>query len=494
MKYRYSTKWVNLLFHILNGYLKDNSIRTILVYGSKSSAKTVSIAQLLSKELCVYGSSSIAFRKESTTINTTIKKSFDLARNTMFLFPVMEKFDKFYRSKDAEIQLRGIDDEEKAKGIESYKYVYLDELNHFEEAEWLMFQMSLRGIEGQKILGSWNPVDENCWIKQMIDSETWVDQSCILPDPHSWIKRSQDGKTILIKTVYQDNYWINGSQCGTYGYRDENLIAEYEKLKTRDYNRYKVNVLGEWGKLSYGGEAYKRFQPERNVKSFDYNPDFPLHISFDFNLRPGMHAVVFQVNSNDKIIYQLAEIVTRSPRNSTKYACDDFINLPFARGHRAGLFIYGDPSGRSGSTRQEEGKNDYTIILHELRNYRPTLRVAFQHPNPKQRIGFINSIFDFNEDWKLYIHPNCKYTIEDLLYVKEDENGAKVKEKFKDADSGLSYEKYCHLTDAWDYAICEVLREQYKKYQNPFNVISKDLFQQPTGIKSNQIYKNSRLG
>ena len=490
----FSKKYFNPLYFILNDYLKDNTIRTILVYGGKSSAKTVSIAQLLSKELCVHSNSSIAFRKESTTISTTIKKSFDLARNTIYLYPIMDKFDKFYRCGEAEIVLKGIDDEEKAKGIESYKYVYLDELNHFEESEWLMFQMSLRGIEGQKILGSWNPVDENSWIKNMIDADTWTDQPCTLPDPHSWIKRSADGKTILIKTVFQDNYWINGSPDGSYGYRDDNLLAEYEKLKTRDYNRYKVNVLGEWGKVTYGGEAYKNFTVERNVRAFPYNPEWPLHLSFDFNLRPGMHAGVFQADTQNKILYQLAEIVTRSPRNSTRYACEDFMNLPFAKQHTSGLFVYGDPSGRSGSTRQEEGQNDYTIIQHILRGYRPTLRVAFQHPNPKQRIGFINSMFSFNEEWQFYLHPDCKYTIEDFLYVKEDQNGAKVKEKVKDATSGLTYEKYGHTSDFADYLCCELLKEQYKRYQNPFNKVSKELFQIPTGLNYIKISTNKRVG
>ena len=465
MNVRFKKKYFNPLYFILDDLAKDNNIRTILVYGGKSSAKTVSITQFIMKELVVKNASSIAFRKESAIIQTTLKKSFNLARSTTFLTPAVETLSFSYRNKfsSAEIVLKGLDDEEKAKGIESYKYVFLDELNHFEHGEYIQFQMSLRGIIGQKIFAAWNPVDETSWVKtDLIDKEIWIDTEYKLPCKHSFVKISSDGKTVLIKTTYEDNYWIVGND--NYGFKDENLISQYEKLKTTDFNRYMVNVLGEWGKVSVGGEAYKFFNTEKNTLCVNYNPELPLHLSFDFNLRPGMHATIFQIEN--KTIYQIAEIITKSPKNSTKYACEDFKTM--FRGHSGGLFIYGDPSGRNGSTRQEEGHNDYTIVLNELKGYRPSLRVAFSHPSPKMRIEFINEIFlNGFQGIEMYIGINCLKTIEDLLYIKEDENGGKVKEKFKDSNTGMSYEKYGHLTDSLDYFICEAFKNEYKKFQNP---------------------------
>ena len=148
-------KYFNPLYFILNEIIKDKSIRTVLVYGGKSSSKTVSIVQLISKEALVKGASTIAFRKESAIIKTTLKKSFNLALDTMFISPAFTKYDLSYKcNSGAEIIMKGLDSEEKAKGIESYKYVYLDELNHFEYLEYEQFELSLRGIEGQKIFAS----------------------------------------------------------------------------------------------------------------------------------------------------------------------------------------------------------------------------------------------------------------------------------------------------------------------------------------------------
>lgn len=285
MKITFSKQWFNPLYFILNDIIKDNNIRTVLVYGGKSSSKTVSIAQLQAKELCCHDISSIAFRKESTTIGTTLKKSFDLARSNMFLGQIMDRFDKFYRNNESgsEIQLKGIDDEEKAKGIESYKYVYLDELNHFSFNEYNQFQMSLRGIDGQKIFASWNPVDENSWIKKkLIDTKIWKDTAYILPSETSFVKISDDGTTILIKTTYLDNYWINGSPCGTYGYKDNNLIKVYNDLKLIDENQYNINVLGEWG-TNKEGKIFSNWQLyDEDITSYDvkiYGLDFGFSIS-----------------------------------------------------------------------------------------------------------------------------------------------------------------------------------------------------------------------
>ena len=130
MKVTFDKKWFNPLYFIINDLAKDPTIRTILIYGGKSSAKTVSICQFLAKELVVKKASSIAFRKESTSIPTTLKKSFNLAFDGMYLYPVVTKQDRRYVHEKSELVLKGIDDEEKAKGVESYKYLFLDELNH----------------------------------------------------------------------------------------------------------------------------------------------------------------------------------------------------------------------------------------------------------------------------------------------------------------------------------------------------------------------------
>jgi phage terminase large subunit len=141
MAVRFDKKWFNPLYFVLNEIIKDPTIRKVLVYGGKSSSKTVSICQVLAKECFIKAANTIAFRKESAIIPTTLKKSFNLSIDTLRLNPVYERQDRKYLCThqnlgQSEIVLKGLDHEEKAKGIESYKYVYIDELNHFTKAEY----------------------------------------------------------------------------------------------------------------------------------------------------------------------------------------------------------------------------------------------------------------------------------------------------------------------------------------------------------------------
>src|SRR5665647_364104 len=114
---RFSRKWFNPLYFIILDLLKDPSIRTVLIYGGKSSAKTVTICQALVREMVIKGQSSICFRKESSIIQTTLKKSFNKAIDTMWLSPIIEKQEFKYLHadvKEIEIVLKGLDDPEKA--------------------------------------------------------------------------------------------------------------------------------------------------------------------------------------------------------------------------------------------------------------------------------------------------------------------------------------------------------------------------------------------
>ena len=216
-----------------------------------------------------------------------------------------------------------------------------------------------------------------------------------------------------------------------------------------------------------GGEIYKEFKGHRNTKDLGgikyYNPDIPLHISFDFNVNPAMHAVIFQVTGKRATL--IKELITRSPANNTKGICNEFKrHFP---AHKSGLFIYGDPSGKTQDTRSEKGFNDYTIICNELRDYRPSLRVLNSHPSVKMRCNFINNIFESNcHGIELIFDSSCIKTIEDFQFIKEDSDGSKLKEKAVDLATGIRSEKWGHLSDAVDYFITMCFAKEYSEYQS----------------------------
>ncbi len=458
---RFSEKWFNPLYFILNDIIKDDNVRMIFVYGGKSSTKTFTISQLLLKELVVKKCSSLAYRKESVTIQDTLKKSFIKALKTLYFQDIVDVFSWHLRHGSNEIHLRGLDSEEKAKGIESYKYVYLDELNHFTLDEFITFNVSLRGIKGQKIFASWNPVDENSWIKKdIIDKNEWIETKYKLPCEHSFVKISADGKIILIKTTYEDNYWIAGSPDGSYGYRDDNLIAEYNKLKELNYNRYRVEVLGEWGKVAKGGEYYNTFMPEKTVQKCEYNPNLPLHISFDFNYVPYNPAGVFQVEIKDNkyIVRMIHEQALTAPGNSVEHVCDALIKK--YEGHKKGFILYGDATGKTGTISNKEQLSYIDTIKKKFRGQ--IFRFPLSNPLNNLRRDFMNKLLNGEiPQIEFLIDPSCRLTIDDFLYTKEDINGGKNKHVVKEGDR--TFQKYGHFGDLSEYFLCEAFKSYFSK-------------------------------
>jgi hypothetical protein len=65
----------------------------------------------------------------------------------------------------------------------------------------------------------------------------------------------------------------------------------------------------------------------------------------------------------------------------------------------------------------------------------------------------------------IHLNPECNETIKDFKYVKENNEGAKLKEKTKHASTKVTYEKYGHTSDCLDYLICEYFKDEFINYQ-----------------------------
>jgi hypothetical protein len=255
-------------------------------------------------------------------------------------------------------------------------------------------------------------------------------------------------EVIVFKGIAEEENENDPRRIGEALWEDKHSKAKLLQLKSLSQKTFHSLIQQNPKPIQTGGEYYKMFDYAKHVKDCAYDPNLPLHLTFDFNVRPGMHAGVWQIVG--KHCYKVKEFITKSPRNNTRGLCAEFIR--WKPSHEAGLFIYGDPSGKNEDTRNEEGINDFIIIQRELIRYKPTLRIASSHPNPKTRSDFINNILEHGINGiEITISPECPQTIADYTFIKEDENGGKIKEKVRDIDTGKSYEKYGHLSDADDY-------------------------------------------
>jgi hypothetical protein len=240
--------------------------------------------------------------------------------------------------------------------------------------------------------------------------------------------------------------------------------AYLENLKNLPKFEYMVFVEGNWDiQLKSGGEFYKSFEISQHVADVYYNPNLPLHISWDDNVVPYLPCGIFQIEGNT--LKMIDEIAGVTPDNTVRSVCKS-IKAKYPN-HDAGMFLYGDSTANKRDTKLEHGQNFYTIIEDYLSDYNIKNRVKTSNPSVVMRGNWINNVFESNlGGLNFIIGANCIKTISDFVSLKEAPDGTKLKETATDPNTKAKYQKVGHFTDLFDYIVCAAFEDFYLKYLN----------------------------
>ena len=494
-------------FHLLK-LLQDTAIRLIILFGGSSSGKSYSVAQLILIMTLWDGENTIVMRKVGASISKTIYEDFKVAAKQLGIFSLF-KFKDGVRQivcipNGAKIDFGGLDDPEKIKGISNYKRVVLDEWSEFESEDYKQVRKRLRGKEGQQIITTFNPIKETHWIKkEVFDVEKWHDVSMDIeiagekiPPELTTVKsiRMNETKfiinprtkeieehapdTVVIQSTYLNNFWVVGSPDGTYGYYDEQCIADFEKDRINDPDYYNVYALGEWGVIRTGSEFFGSFNRGKHTGECKYNPDHALHVSVDNNVLPYISYTFWQIEYDfgrgiDPApgvikIRQIDEIAAESPHNTARKSA----LLVVAKMREMGvdrIYLHGDASTRHANTIDDQKRSFLDLVISTLQSEGIEVIdcVGKQNPSVSMSGEFINAIFDnIITDIRIIIGENCKVSIEDYMCVQKDENGAILKTKVKNKITMQTYEEHGHLSDTFRYVVCDLVREQFLSFSN----------------------------
>ena len=359
------------------------------------------------------------------------------------------------------MHFQGLDDPSKIKGIEGYNFMYLDEINQFTFEDYMEASGALRG-ENRFLLASWNPVDINSWIKtKVVDTHTWLDTDLKLPSAHSYVKISSDGKKALIKTLYQDNFYMVGSPCSTYGFVDQNTIDKYERMKLIDEHWYNVNVLGEWGVIKPENPFFARFEREKHLASGLKIDDriidtqtgkVTIALSFDFNVKNS--CIAGQFDFFDRYVRILKEW-----RLTGIDLIELLVSVITFYGKDKHYVITGDSSGNNGSAITTGNIGAWDIIRKFLNSW----EISFDMSNiPKANMRHINSrmvnnAIMFMENDYLIDEYECPELISDIERMQAGKDGGLDK---KHADKN----NYGHLGDCFRYFNDTLLTQFYDSY------------------------------
>jgi len=215
--------------------------------------------------------------------------------------------------------------------------------------------------------------------------------------------------------------------------------------------------------MTLGGEFYSSFNRLKHVAPAKYDPEFPIHISFDQNSVPYNSAGIAQVTRNGDVWEWrwVDEIALPNPRNSTEEVCEEFIRK--YPNHKSGLFYYGDASGHNRSTMNKDFSHHYEVIEYKLSKYlvNSSDRTLVSNPSVVLRRDFINKMFEDKLPIRIVIDESCHYLINDLMYCKQGLDGGKDKHIVTDKETGEKYQKYGHFGDLFEYEAVELFKTYY---------------------------------
>ncbi|MDR1718090.1 MAG: phage terminase large subunit [Prevotella sp.] len=245
--------------------------------------------------------------------------------------------------------------------------------------------------------------------------------------------------------------------------------------KIRDQATKERLLYGNWDFVEINNMAiYNKFDGARHLvtglKEQRFDPSKPLITAWDFNVAPQMSALTAQIDYGNKKIYVLEEILGKpeNKENNTPALSRKMKNKLYRDKHIGGVDVTGDPSGLQRSTTNEDGVNNYTIILDTLGGgiLRPKLKLLKKQPPQVTRCDFVNELFSGYNDWEILIDIRCRKLTEDLIFQPKNNDGTKNKQKVTDPKTGVKYEKYGHLSDCLDYLLCYYLRDSWYKFKN----------------------------
>lgn len=416
--------------------------RYAVLLGGAGSGKSIAVVQkICARILTERGHRILCIRKVAATLRGSV---FQTIQDQLSELGVLHEFKinksemRFTHDSGNEFILAGMDDPEKIKSIAGITSVWCEEATELTETDFNQLELRVRGETAnyKQFVLSFNPIDEDHWLK----------------------KRFFDTKDIdvyTLKTTYKDNTFLD----------EEYKKHLLERLRTRE-NLYKVYVLGEWGRTTYGGEFLKCWKSGVHTGHYPHDPDQAIYLYFDENVNPYFPCGFFQVGKDQKTPRMIHCIAAKHPNNKINWMCREITRKLQEWGHKERLYIGGDATSQKEDVKLEEGDDMFRLIMRELAQFKPVRKTTNSNPSVRMSADFFNSILEGGVDKMSFGVDNlCRPAILDYQNTKEDKNGKVDKKTVVDEITKVTYQPYGHFCDLTRYFLCNTFSSEYEFYQ-----------------------------
>lgn len=210
-------------------YVEDYSHRYEVYWGGRGSGKTKFILQKLMIKGLKEKRLILLMRKETNKLRDTLWKELltliDEFKLSRFFTINKTEFRVTCLLNGTEFKCLGLDEPEKIKGFAEMSDVFMDEITAFNEDDIELIDGTLRSINYNlplQIYFAFNPISKANFVYKYFGFEDGT-----VP-----------ADTFILHTTYLDNPYLEAS-----------YLARMENMKARNYNRWKIEALGEFVSL-----------------------------------------------------------------------------------------------------------------------------------------------------------------------------------------------------------------------------------------------------
>lgn len=220
----------------------------------------------------------------------------------------------------------------------------------------------------------------------------------------------------------------------------EAMVNEYKQMGE---SYFKQEIMAEYEKPT--GAVYSDWDMERRYIEFDYDPNLPLHLSWDFGVNDPTSILFLQPNGSE---LRLVDYYEQSNAN-----IEHFVQVINAKPYKTPVLETGDIAGRARTlTTGKSAIEELARLGHNVRTY-PIPDIPSQIRNAHKFIP------------RLYVsknNPNCERFMQCLVNYRYPEKPGNV---INQSNETPIHDEYSHAMRAWEY-YCWNLRETTTRFED----------------------------
>ena len=190
----------------------------------------------------------------------------------------------------------------------------------------------------------------------------------------------RDAKT---RTDWDSFHWVSADILG----------PEEIEAARRDLDPLTFQQEYEADFVSFEGRAYYQFDANVHLRRLEYDPSQPVVFCFDFNVDPGVCAILQEQtlpSIHGPLLTTCAIAEVYIPRNSNTPAVCRKLALDWGK-HKGPVYVYGDATGGARKSSQTQG-SDWDLVREYLRpHFDLHWRVAKSNPPERERVNAVNA-------------------------------------------------------------------------------------------------------